>query len=75
MCVEPFQLGPAWLVAAKWLRRHIGKGFHECDKQLPIPVTAILLELHDEPAVLQPIEGLTDDKQSEIARFLLRAGI
>lgn len=45
---------------------HIGKGFHEFDKQLPIPVTAALLSLYDKVAELRSA-GDGDSKQSQAA--------
>jgi hypothetical protein len=49
---------------------HIGKGFHEFDKQVPIPVSVALLKLHNQPQELNSLEGLVS--QSELANMLLR---
>ncbi len=48
---------------------HIGKGFHEFDKQVPIPVSATLLASHDDLQTLQQVDGL--DSQPALSKHLL----
>ncbi len=51
---------------------HIGKGFHEFDKQVPIPVTVALLKMYDEPQTLQNLDNGASRSQSDLAKFLLQ---
>ena len=61
----------SWRVCDATSGRHIGKGFHEFDKQLPIPVTVALLKMHDQEATLNAGED-EQLSQSELSQQLLR---
>ena len=51
---------------------HLGKGFHEFDKQVPIPVTVALLKMYDEPQTVQSFDNDASRSQSDLAKFLLQ---
>ena len=50
---------------------HIGKGLHEFDKQVPIPVTVALLKLHDDLQVLNGPPGVESPSQAALSKLLL----
>jgi hypothetical protein len=63
----------SWRLCDATIGGHIGKGFHEYDKQLPIPVTTALLDMHDNVATLRSAsESSEEATQPALARFLLR---
>ncbi|MCA9144973.1 MAG: hypothetical protein KDB05_19395 [Planctomycetales bacterium] len=51
---------------------HLGKGFHEFDKQVPIPVTVALLKMYDEPQTVQSFDNDASRSQSDLAKVLLQ---
>ncbi len=51
---------------------HIGKGFHEFDKQMPISVTVALLKLHNEPQILKAPTGIESRSPSALAKLILQ---
>jgi hypothetical protein len=66
----------SWRLCDAMRDRHIGKGFHEFDKQMPIAITISLLGLADAVGVLKSVDGFSPitSSQSELAKFL-RSGL
>ncbi|MCA9119840.1 MAG: hypothetical protein H6822_01245 [Planctomycetaceae bacterium] len=51
---------------------HIGKGFHEFDKQVPISLTVTLLKMHDDPQSLKSFDDNQTRSQADLSKHLLQ---
>ncbi len=63
-----------WRLCDATTPNHIGKGFHEFDKQVPLALTLALLRVHDEPGTLRPWlpAGQENLSQDQLAQQILR---
>jgi len=61
-----------WRLCDATTSSHIGKGFHEFDKEMPIPVSVALLKLGNQPATLRSASDDELASQPELATYLLR---